>query len=115
MVTLYTNAYHYSLAVVLQQHSSKTTPRSFTVLLLCKAGDDTEERVKSLVDVTQKQYEMVTPYVPLNELFTPDGEVRHAVVTVDGQLVFNITEEVVSVDPKKIVDDYSRRQIPRFR
>ena len=112
---MYTNAYHYSLAVILQQHSSKSTARSFTVLMLCNSGDDSEKKAKSLIDSSLIEYQTVTPYKALSGLFTPDGEVKHAVVTLDGQLVFNITEEVVNIEPKKIIDDYDKRQIPRFR
>ena len=113
VVTVYTTAYHYGLAVVLQQHSSKSSTRSFTVLMLCNSGDEQEEKAKALVNSTS--HEPVTPYRALGELFMPAGAVKHAVVTVDGQLVFNITEEVVDVESKKIIDDYNKRQIPRFR
>ena len=116
IVTLHTSSYHHhSLAVILQQHSSKSASKSFTVLMLCNSGDESEERAKLLVETSQVEGQIVTPYRSLSGLFMPDGEVRHAVVTLDGQLVFNITEEVVNVEPKKIIDDYSKRQIPRFR
>ena len=49
------------------------------------------------------------------ELFRPDGPVRHMVVEVDGLLLENITGEVLSVEPSKVMEDYRRRQIPRFR
>ena len=83
--------------------------------MLCNGGDKSEERAKSLVETSQVEGQIVTQFRPLDGLFTPDGEVGHAVVSVDGQLLFNITDEVVSVEPKKIIDDYSKRQIPRFR
>ena len=83
--------------------------------MLCNSGDELEERAKSLVETSQVEGQIVTQYRPLDGLFTPDGDVGHAVVTLDGQSLFNITEEVVSVEPKKIIDDYRNRQIPRFR
>lgn len=84
-------------------------------MMLCNSGEDSEENIKSLIEASQIEHETVTPYRALSGLFSPDGEVKHAVVSVDGQLVFNITEEVVNVEPKKIIDDYTKRQIPRFR
>ena len=114
-MTIYTNSYHYSLALILQQHSSKTATRTFTVLMLCNAGDESEEKARVLVDTSQGQYKAVSPYLPLEELFKPAGEVKHAVVTLDGQLVVSITGEVLKIEPAKIIDDYNRRQIPRFR
>ena len=84
-------------------------------MMLCNSGEDSEESVKSLIEASLIKHETVTPYRALSGLFSPDGEVRHAVVSVDGQLVFNITEEVVNIEPRKIIDDYTKRQIPRFR
>ena len=114
---MYTSAYGHSLAVILQQHTTatagKSASKSFTVLMLCNSGDEMEEKAKSLVESTS--HATVAPYRALGGLFIPDGEVKHAVVTLDGQLVFNITEEVLKVEPKKIIDDYIKRQIPRFR
>lgn len=113
VVTLCTSTYHHSLAVILQQNTSKSSSKSFTVLMLCKRGDESEEKAKTLVDATS--HETVTPYRALTGLFLPAEEVSHAVVTVDGQMVFNITEEVIDVEPMKMIDDYNKRQIPRFR
>lgn len=84
-------------------------------MMLCNSGEDSEEGAKSLIEASQIERETVTPYRALCGLFSPSGEVKHVVVSVDGQLVFNITEEVVNVEPKKIIDDYTKRQIPRFR
>ena len=115
VVTIYTNSYHYSLALILQQHSSKSATRTFTVLMLCNAGDESEDRARALVDTSQGQYKAVMPYLPLEELFKPVGEVKHAVVTLDGQLIVSITEEMLKTELAKIIDDYKKRQIPRFR
>ena len=112
VVTISTAKYHYSLAVILQQ-IHKTVGRSFTVLTLCNSGDETKDVANSLVNVDQ--YKGVTPYKPLTELFHPDGVVKHAVVDINGQCIVNITQEVLSVEPARIIEDYNRRQIPRFQ
>ena len=114
VVTIYTPAYHYSLAIILQQNISKSSStKSLTVFMLCNSGDESEEKAKSLVDSTS--CDEVTPYKALGSIFIPQGEVKHTVVTLDGKLVVNITEESVNVEPRKIIDDYNKRQIPRFR
>ena len=109
VVTIFTAKYHYSLAVILQQ-THKTVDRSFTVLMLCNSGDETKDVANSL-----DQYKGVTPYKPLTELFHPEGVVKHAVVDINGQRIVNITQEVLSVEPARIIEDYTRRQIPRFQ
>ena len=113
VVTLFTSSYGHSLAVVLSQQTAKSG-RTFTVLMLCNSGDEWAERATSIVGDSAKR-DILTPYKALTGLFAPDGEVKHAVVTVEGLLIYNITEEVVDVERKKIVDDYNNRQIPRFR
>ena len=81
--------------------------------MLCNSGDEMEDVANSMVSIDQ--YKTVTPYKPLTELFYPGGVVKHAVVEIDGQLIVNITEKVLSVEPARIIDDYKRRQIPRFK
>ena len=113
VVTILTAAYGHSLAVVLQQHTTKSS-KTFTVITLCNSGDEWEEKAASLVGETSN-HDLVTPYRAVSGLFAPNGEVKHTVVSVGGQALENITEEVVDVEPKKIMDDYNKRQIPRFR
>lgn len=114
VVTVFTVAYGPALAVVLQQQTIKSG-RSFTVLMLCRSGDEWEEKAAGIVGTVSAGPETVAPYKVLQSLFSPVGEVKHTVVTIDGKMVHNITEEVLAVEPKKIMDDYNNRQIPRFR
>ena len=81
--------------------------------MLCNSGDETKDVANSLVNVDQ--YKGVTPYKPFTELFHPDGVVKHAVVDINGQRIVNITQKVLSVEPARIIEDYNRRQIPRFQ
>ena len=64
--------------------------------MLCNSGDEMEDVANSMVSIDQ--YKTVTPYKPLTELFYPGGVVKHAVVEIDGQLIVNITEKVLSED-----------------
>ena len=114
VVTLSTPACGYTLAVILSQQTIKSA-KTFTVLTLCNGGDEWEGKAKSIVVGDSVKHDTVVLYKQLSGLFAPDGEVKHAVVTVDGQLIYNITEEIVGVEPRKIMDDYKNRQIPRFR
>ena len=60
--TLSACRHRHSLAVVLQQ-STKKAGRSFTVLMLCNGGEDTEEVANSIVDM--KLYQGVNPHEPM--------------------------------------------------
>ena len=112
VVVLDSPVYQYCLAVVLQQNTKKAN-KTFTVLILCNAEQDSEDVAPTLVDV--EQYKVVTPYQAMTELFHPEGAVHHAVVEVDGQLLVGITQETLKVESSKIIEDYRKRQIPRFR
>ena len=112
VVVVHTNSYQHSLAVILQQNVKKTS-RTFTVLLLCEDGDELEEAAKSLIDF--QQHKIVKPYQPMKGLFHPSGVIKHAVVEVDGRLLRCICDEVVKVEANRIIEDYKKRQIPRFQ
>eukprot|EP00731_Ephydatia_muelleri_P024167 Em0016g438a len=112
VVTLYLNSYKYTLAVILELNTrSPATP--FTVLTLCKEIDEPEEAAKALVE--SGNLSVVKPCQPMTELFHPDGVVKHTVVDISGQLIVNITDVVLTVEPSRMIDDYKKRQIPRFR
>ena len=112
VVTLYLNSYKYTLAVILELNTrSPATP--FTVLTLCKEKDEPEEAAKALVE--SANLSVVKPCQPMTELFHPDGVVKHTVVDISGQLIVNITDVVLTVEPSRMIDDYKKRQIPRFR
>lgn len=81
--------------------------------MLCNDGEESEELAEKLVDFEQQK--TVKPYQPMTGLFHPSGAIRHTVVEVDGRLVRFICDEVLKVETNRIVEDYKKRQIPRFR
>lgn len=113
VVTIYVSKYRYVLAMVLatrMQISAK-----LTVLLLCGAEDEEEAIAQSLVDVTETEMKSVHVYDCFDELHLPDPPLKHVVVDIPSMLLINITEEVIKIDPLKVINDYRKRQIPRFR
>ena len=109
VITIFTEKYKYNLAVVLQQNT-RTAVKTFTVLILCNIEDESEQVAKHL-----NPFLSVEPYVPREDLFHPDSPVGHAVVDISGKLIVNISGEVIPVESSRIIEDYRRRQIPRFR
>lgn len=109
---IYINKYEYALALILQQNVKKTS-KTFTVLMLCNKGDEVKESAKTLVDITQ--HKSVQPYQPMKKLFLPEGIIKHAVVEVDGCLIRYICDNVMKVEANRMIEDYEKRQIPRFK
>ena len=112
VVALYLSSYRYTLAVILELNT-RSSASPFTVLTLCKEADESTEAAKVLVGANSLS--SVKPYEAMTELFHPDGVVKHTVVDISGQLIVNISGAVLSVEPSKMIDDYKKRQIPRFR
>jgi hypothetical protein len=106
---IHTNSWNYSAVVILQRKEAK----KFIVLTLCNEGEELEEVAKDLVNI--EKHKAVSPHQSIKELFCPVGVIRHAVVEIDGQLIEYISEEVMSIEVNRIIEDYQRRQIPRFR
>jgi hypothetical protein len=86
-----------------------------TVLLLCHEGDEEEAVAQSLVDAAEEEMIGVHAYRSFTELYLPDPPLKHAVVDIPSMLLMNITQEAVKIDPLKVIDDFKKRQIPRFR
>ena len=111
-MVIHTNSWKYSVAVVLQQHTNKGA-KAFTVLTICNEGEEVEQTSRNLVNV--EQYKTVRPHQPMEELFCPNDVVKHTGVEIDGQLIVHICDEVLNIEVNRIMEDYQRRQIPRFR
>ena len=115
VITIFTSKYHYTLAVFLQYDSKKVSRPSILVLLLCSAEDENEEVAQGLIDATVLSRTKTCAFKHFDELYLLDSPISHAVVSIPGELIVNITEESIKVDHLHIISDYQRRQIPRFR
>lgn len=100
------------MAVILQQRINKEA-KMFIVLTLCNEGEESEEVAKDLVNI--EKHKVVSPHKPMKELFCPIDVVKHTVVEIDGELIHYISEQVMNIEVNRILEDYQRRQIPRFR
>lgn len=102
-----------SLAIILQAGPLSSKDRTFMTLIL------TEQSV--LASNTQKNesnkdsdWSLPQP-VLTNQLFRPEGACGHAVIQVKTDNISIITTKTLKVNADKIVDDYRKRQIPRFK
>ena len=116
VVVLFTERYHHCLAVVLQSKGQQSytakAKHQYTVLMLCNRGDESEDAAPSLVSLDSN---IVRPYVPMERMFRPDGEIRHTVVEVSAEHLVCLTGKELNVDGNRIISDYRQRQIPRFK
>ena len=113
-MAIFTPRYQYSLVLLLRRNPKRKHDHSYTVLMLCNRGDDSEESSASLVATDTER--KVTPYHPMEQMFVPDDVGSHAVVEISGEIIVGMSEEPpLTVNCDRIIEDYKQRQIPRFR
>ncbi|EPY85403.1 helicase SKI2W [Camelus ferus] len=110
VVVVKSQEHHNALGVILQV-SSNSTSRVFTTLVLCEkpVSEDPQERGPASPDV---------PYpddLVGFKLFLPEGPCDHTVAKLQAGDVAAITTKVLRVNGEKILEDFSRRQQPKFK
>ncbi|KAG8505791.1 Helicase SKI2W [Galemys pyrenaicus] len=102
--------HHNALGVILQV-SSNSISRVFTTLVLCDKPTSADPQEKGLA----------TPDVPYPDdlvgfkLFLPDGPCDHTVAKLQPGDLAAITTKVLRVNGEKILEDFNKRQQPKFK
>uniref|UniRef100_A0A2K6TTI4 Superkiller complex protein 2 n=1 Tax=Saimiri boliviensis boliviensis TaxID=39432 RepID=A0A2K6TTI4_SAIBB len=110
-VVIVKNEEHHNALGVILQVSSNSTSRVFTTLVLCD---------KSL-SKDQQDSGPATPDVPYPDdlvgfkLFLPEGPCDHTVIKLQPRDIAAITTKVLRVNGEKILEDFSKRQQPKFK
>ncbi|MFT7811344.1 helicase SKI2W [Arapaima gigas] len=107
-VVVVNNLQHCNALGVILQVSSDSTNRSFTALILCEKGKE-EGGAEPQNSIATWQH----LYNPA--LFIPDGPCGHTVQKLKLQDISAITTKTLKVIPERIIDNYNKRQQPRFR
>lgn len=110
VVVVQNQEYHNALGVILQV-SSNSASRVFTTLVLCDKPmcEDPQERGLASSDV---------PYpddLVGFKLFLPEGPCDHTVAKLQPGDVAAITTKVLRVNGEKILEDFSKKQQPKFK
>ncbi|CAB1351333.1 unnamed protein product [Coregonus sp. 'balchen'] len=106
-VVVVNNKQHFNALGVLLQVSSDSVNRTFTALIICEKGNE-EGRGDSL-------NASAFPHLYNTALFIPEGPCSHTVQKLKLQDVSAITVKTLKVIPDRIIDNYNKRQQPRFR
>ncbi|XP_056287810.1 helicase SKI2W [Pseudoliparis swirei] len=105
-VVLVNNKQHLNALGVILQVSSVAVNRTFTALVLCEKGNEEGEG---------KGNNTAFRHLFNTALFIPEGPCSHTVQKLTLQDVSAITVKTLKVIPDRIIDNYSKRQQPRFR
>ena len=105
------NTFKNSLGVILQTSSASSKERTFTALVICEqvSGKETAASKHCGSDVIDPR--SVTDI----RLFRPEGQCGHRVVTLKAEDISVITIRTLKITAERIIDDFKKRQQPRFR
>ncbi|XP_034016125.1 helicase SKI2W [Thalassophryne amazonica] len=106
-VVVVNNKQHLNALGVILQVSSDSVNRTFTALIICEKGN--EEGDGKVTDHT------AFPHLYNTALFIPEGPCSHTVQKLKLHDISAITMKTIKVIPDRIIDNYNKRQQPRFR
>ncbi|XP_078124648.1 superkiller complex protein 2 isoform X1 [Sander vitreus] len=107
-VVLVNNKQHLNALGVILQVSSDSVNRTFTALVICEKGNEEGEG-------EGKANNNTFPHFYNTALFIPEGPCSHTVQKLKLQDISAITVKTLKVIPDRIIDNYNKRQQPRFR
>ncbi|KAK6327315.1 hypothetical protein J4Q44_G00029600 [Coregonus suidteri] len=105
-VVVVNNKQHFNALGVLQV-SSDSVNRTFTALIICEKGNEEGGGDSPNASAFPQLYNTA--------LFIPEGPCSHTVQKLKLQDVSAITVKTLKVIPDQIIDNYNKRQQPRFR
>ncbi|XP_018558121.1 LOW QUALITY PROTEIN: helicase SKI2W [Lates calcarifer] len=106
-VVVVNNKQHLNALGVILQVSNDSVNRTFTALIICEKGNE-EGGGKS-------NDSAAFPHLYNTALFIPEGPCSHTVQKLKLQDISAITVKTLKVIPDRIIDNYNKRQQPRFR
>lgn len=118
-ILLISHKEHINKLGILLNVDTRKSERVFKVLVLC---DKMQSSVASSdKDKSKEQYEHDPLWYKMlglaskKKIFIPDGVGGHTVLTMPASDVIDIVKHKVSVDTNLVIQDWEKRQIPRFR
>uniref|UniRef100_A0A8D3BET5 SKI2 subunit of superkiller complex n=1 Tax=Scophthalmus maximus TaxID=52904 RepID=A0A8D3BET5_SCOMX len=106
-VVVVNNKQHLNALGVILQVSNDSVNRTFTSLIICEKGNEEGEGKGNAV--------AALPHLYNTALFIPEGPCSHTVQKLKFQDITGITVKTLKVIPDRIIDNYNKRQQPRFR
>uniref|UniRef100_A0A3Q1G5P9 SKI2 subunit of superkiller complex n=1 Tax=Acanthochromis polyacanthus TaxID=80966 RepID=A0A3Q1G5P9_9TELE len=104
-VIVVNNKQHLNALGVILQVSNDSVNRTFTALVICEKGNEEGDG----------RGHAALPHLYNTALFVPEGSCSHTVQKLKLQDITAITVKTLKVIPDRIIDNYNKRQQPRFK
>uniref|UniRef100_A0A8D0DT23 SKI2 subunit of superkiller complex n=1 Tax=Salvator merianae TaxID=96440 RepID=A0A8D0DT23_SALMN len=115
-VIIVKNQEHRNALGVILQVSSDATNRSFSTLVMCEKNQSDGDAVPNKETGLSSPPEVPLPDDLLRtKLFLPEGPCGHTIKKLGPSDIFGITAKSLRINAERILDDFKKRQIPRFR
>ncbi|XP_042372268.1 helicase SKI2W-like, partial [Plectropomus leopardus] len=105
-VLVVNNKRHVNALGVILQVSNDSVNRTFTALIICDKGNEEGEG--------KENNNNAFPHLYNTALFIPEGPCSHTVQKLKLHEISGITVKTLKVIPDRIIDNYNKRQQPRF-
>ncbi|XP_061427572.1 superkiller complex protein 2-like [Lethenteron reissneri] len=104
-----------SLAVLLQVSTEAGGSRSYTALVLCEQKLAAEGGGAAPPRPPPPPPAPTPDHLLATKVFVPEGACGHSVEKLRIDDIVVIADRALKISPEKIIDDFNKRQIPRFR
>ncbi|CAH1637688.1 unnamed protein product [Spodoptera littoralis] len=102
--------YMNQLGVLLNNNGPRQTP--YKVLLLdTKVQDDAEYNF----EIDENWYRILSFSAMYSSIGTEESTLDHTILCIAPKNIISVTKMSLKIDPKVIIDDWEKRQIPRFK
>ena len=102
--------------------SGSSNDRKVKTLILCNpernkdsSANGKDSLTKDSLPSSGKEADLHVAPLLKESLWKPEGECSHTVEDLTSDDILGITTETMKLDARKIEDNFSKRQIPRFR
>ncbi|XP_067829841.1 helicase SKI2W, partial [Heptranchias perlo] len=109
-VVVVKNERHRNALGVILQVSTDSSNRTFTTIVLCEKRQEEAEKGAPESPTAPTPDHLLT-----HKLFLPEGPCSHTVEKLTAEDFGSVTVKTLRINADKIIDDFKKRQIPRFR
>ncbi|GJQ84402.1 tst [Trypoxylus dichotomus] len=106
-ILLITHSNHINKLAMLLSSNTSGTKISYKVLIL------TDDRNTTCDNQSDGWYKMLG--LARDNIFVPVGTAGHKIIDIYPLDIFEITSKVIKIDPQRILSDWDKRQMPRFK
>ncbi|XP_013417315.1 helicase SKI2W isoform X2 [Lingula anatina] len=113
VVIVDTELYQNTLATVLKSTLGQNNERMFTCLVICEKNASSADSASNATKTVEGP--LIKPVLVNQVLFQPEGPSGHVIVDLTAEHIGAISNVALKVNADRILEDFKKRQIARFK